>query len=88
MEIQALDFPRIDAVLRANGTGEVTINGTSHAIVADDEAAVLRDALGLITDTAARLGRPVKVTTTDPDGQGQILVSPEGTVTEYEPINT
>ncbi|MFF2300681.1 MinD/ParA family protein [Arthrobacter sp. NPDC058127] len=82
METQALDFPKIDAVLRANGTGEVTINGTSHAIQADDEAAVLREALRLITDTAAQLGRPVKVSTTDPDGQGLIVVSPEGIVSE------
>lgn len=86
METQALDFPKIDAVLRANGTGEVTINGTSHPIQADDEAAVLREALRLITDTAAQLGRPVKVTTTDPDGQGQIVVSPEGTVSEAAPV--
>lgn len=82
METQALDFPKIDAVLRANGTGEVTINGTSHAIQADDEASVLREALRLITDTAAQLGRPVKVSTTDPDGQGLIVVSPEGLVSE------
>lgn len=82
METQALDFPKIDAVLRANGTGEVTINGTSHAIQADDEAAVLAEALRLITGTAALLGRPVKVSTTDPDGQGLIVVSPDGVVSE------
>jgi MinD-like ATPase involved in chromosome partitioning or flagellar assembly len=85
METQALDFPKIHAVLRTNGTGEVTINGTSHPIQADDEAAVLQEALRLITDTAAHLGRPVKVTTTDPDGQGQIVVSPEGHVSEAAP---
>ena len=85
METQALDFPKIDAVLRANGTGEVTINGTSHAIQADDEPAVLSEALRLITDTAAQLGRPVKVSTTDPDGQGLIVVSPEGIVSEASP---
>nr|AFK88741.1 hypothetical protein [Arthrobacter sp. 31.31] len=82
METQALDFPKIDAVLRANGTGEVTINGTSHAIQAEDEAAVLSQALRLITETAAQLGRPVRVSTTDPDGQGLIVVSPEGIVSE------
>lgn len=85
METQALDFPKIDAVLRANGTGEVTINGTSHAIQAEDEAAVLSQALRLITDTAAQLGRPVRVSTTDPDGQGLIVVSPEGIVNEAAP---
>lgn len=85
METQALDFPKIDAVLRANGTGEVTINGTSHAIQAEDEAAVLSQALRLITDTAAQLGRPVRVSTTDPDGQGLIVVSPEGIVSEAAP---
>ncbi|MHA7177929.1 MinD/ParA family ATP-binding protein [Arthrobacter sp. Sr24] len=86
METQALDFPKIDAVLRANGTGEVTINGTSHPIQAEDEPGVLREALRLITDTAAQLGRPVKVSTTDPDGQGQIVVSPEGAVSEAAPV--
>nr|AFK89216.1 hypothetical protein [Arthrobacter sp. J3.37] len=86
METQALDFPKINAVLRTNGTGEVTINGTSHAIEAADEAAVLTDALRLITETAAQLGRPVRVSTTDPDGQGLIIVSPEGVVSEAAPI--
>ncbi|MEW1808420.1 chromosome partitioning protein ParA [Pseudarthrobacter sp. NPDC080039] len=85
METQALDFPKINAVLRANGTGEVTINGTSHAIEAADEAAVLSKALRLITETAAQLGRPVQVSTTDPDGQGLIIVSPEGVVSEATP---
>lgn len=85
METQALDFPKINAVLRANGTGEVTINGTSHAIEAADEAAVLTDALRIITETAAQLGRPVRVSTTDPDGEGLIIVSPEGVVSEATP---
>lgn len=85
METQALDFPKINAVLRSNGTGEVTINGTSHAIEAADEAAVLTDALRIITETAAQLGRPVRVSTTDPDGQGLIIVSPEGVVSEAAP---
>lgn len=85
METQALDFPKINAVLRTNGTGEVTINGTSHAIEAADEAAVLTDALRIITETAAQLGRPVRVSTTDPDGQGLIIVSPEGVVSEAAP---
>ncbi|MFC8041734.1 MinD/ParA family protein, partial [Paenarthrobacter sp. NPDC057355] len=82
METQALDFPKINAVLRTNGTGEVTINGTSHVIQAEDEAAVLSQALRLITETAAQIGRPVKVSTTDPDGQGLIVVSPEGVISE------
>ena len=85
METQALDFPKINAVLRTNGTGEVTINGTSHAIEAADEAAVLSDALRIITETAGQLGRPVRVSTTDPDGQGLIIVSPEGVVSEAAP---
>jgi MinD-like ATPase involved in chromosome partitioning or flagellar assembly len=86
METQALDFPKINAVLRTNGTGEVTINGTSHAIEAADETAVLGEALRLISETAAQLGRPVRVSTTDPDGQGLIIVSPEGVVSEAAPI--
>jgi cellulose biosynthesis protein BcsQ len=88
METQALDFPKIDAILRSNGTGEVTINGTSHSIEADNEATVLKEALALITETAAQLGRPVKVSTTDPDGQGTIIVSPEGDVSEAAPTKT
>ncbi|MDT0196776.1 chromosome partitioning protein ParA [Arthrobacter sp. AB6] len=86
METQALDFPKINAVLRTNGTGEVTINGTSQAIEAADEAAVLSEALRIIAETAAQLGRPVRVSTTDPDGQGLIIVSPEGVVSEAAPI--
>lgn len=82
MEPHALDFPKIDAVLRADGTGEVTIDGTSHPLRADDELAALREALNLISGTAIRLGRPVKVTTRDGEGQSLVVVSPDGTFTE------
>ncbi|WP_433876990.1 MinD/ParA family ATP-binding protein [Sinomonas atrocyanea] len=82
MEPHALDFPKIDAVLRADGTGEVTIDGTSHPLRAEDELAALRDALKLISGTATRLGRPVKVTTRDGEGQSLVVVSPDGTFSE------
>jgi len=53
-------WPRIEAVTRSDGTGEVTINGTSHPIATatlDDARAAVID---VVAATAAKVGRPVR----------------------------
>ncbi|MGL4340138.1 MAG: AAA family ATPase [Rhodoglobus sp.] len=73
-------WPKIDAHTRDDGSGEITINGTSHPIdtttLADARTAILARA----TDTAAKMQRPVRLTTRGPEGEWPLIVHPDGTV--------
>lgn len=78
-------WPKVDAVVRPDGTGEVTINGTSHPVQAGDVASARAAVLELVrTQTAATMGRPVRVDTNDPSGRWHLLVHPDGTVSDAE----
>lgn len=73
-------FPRIEARTFDNGAGEVTINGTSHPIettTIDDARAAI---LALSAETAQKVSRPVRVTTTGPEGEWPLIVHPDGRV--------
>ncbi|MEE6289289.1 AAA family ATPase [Georgenia sp. MJ173] len=73
-------WPRIQAVTREDGTGEVIINGTSRPIEtthAEDARAAI---VAVITETAAKVNRPVRVTASGPDGTWPLIVHPDGTV--------
>ena len=78
--IEVPTFPKIEARTHANGSGEVTINGTSYPI----ETATLEDAraaiLARVAETAGKMQRPVRVTTTGPDGEWPLIVHPDGSV--------
>lgn len=73
-------WPKIAAVVRADGSGEVTINGTSHAVDADTIDAARAAVLARVTETATKVGRPVRVTTSSPDGEFPLIVHPDGNV--------
>lgn len=73
-------WPRVEAITRADGTGEVTINGTSYPVQAgslDEARSVIIDQ---VANTAAKLSRPVRMTTSGPDGQWPLIVHPDGKV--------
>ncbi|EIC06747.1 hypothetical protein OR221_3139 [Microbacterium laevaniformans OR221] len=78
--IEVPTFPKIEARTHANGSGEVTINGTSYPI----ETTTLEDAraaiLARVAETAGKMQRPVRVTTTGPDGEWPLIVHPDGSV--------
>ena len=78
-------WPKVRAEVRADGSAEVTINGTSHPVseltVEDARSAVLDM---VRTHAAIRLGRPVRVDTTDPSGQWQLIVHPDGAVQDAD----
>lgn len=77
-------WPRVQAVVRADGTGEVTVNGTSHPVHADTVDDARAAVLDRVTQLAAGpLGRPVRVDTRDPDGQWQLIVHPDGHVDDF-----
>lgn len=73
-------WPTIQAITRPDGTGELTINGTSYPI----QAATVRDArneiIRRVTDTASKLGRAVHVATSGPEGRFPIVVHPDGRI--------
>lgn len=73
-------WPRIDAVVRPDGSAEVTINGTSHPVQTTDVDDARAAVLALVTDTAGKVRRPVRVSTVDPDGTWPLIVHPDGTV--------
>ena len=75
-------FPHVRAIVRANGTGEVVIAGNSRPIDASDETALRREALTIVTDLAGVLSRPVRVYTEGPEGDGELVVHPDGNIDE------
>lgn len=75
-------FPHVRAIVRANGTGEVVISGNSRPIDAPDETALRREALTIVTDLAGVLSRPVRVYTEGPEGDGELIVHPDGNIDE------
>ena len=75
-------FPHVRAMVRANGTGEVVISGNSRPIDAPDETSLRREALTIVTDLAGVLSRPVRVYTEGPEGDGELVVHPDGNIDE------
>lgn len=73
-------FPRIDATIRENKTGELTINGTSHAVVADDLARLRAGIIAQCAATARKVHRPVRVTVVDVAGTYSIAIHPDAFV--------
>lgn len=73
-------WPHIEAVIREDGTGEVTINGTSHALEANGLEEARNSVIETVAATAKKVGRPVRVATTSPDGDWPLIVHPDGTV--------
>ena len=73
-------FPKINAIVRANGTAEVVVAGNSRNVRAAESVQQLRDnALSLVVREAKTLNRPVRVQVNDPEGQGELIVNPDGT---------
>jgi len=72
--------PRIQATIRSNGTGELIIDGVGQQVTAGDEAGVREQIINRVTDAARELGRPVRLTADDEQGQWPLVVHPDGEV--------
>jgi MinD-like ATPase involved in chromosome partitioning or flagellar assembly len=80
-QTQAVAGPEVSAVLSGHGTAVVTIDGVPQTIRADDEAGVMRQAIGVVADKARELGETITVQTSDPaHGAGALTVTPDGHV--------
>ncbi len=76
---EVLAFPKISAVVRANGTADVVVAGNSRPVPPGGSLQELRqNALNLIVAEARTLNRAVRVAIDDPEGHGELLVSPDG----------
>ncbi|PUB21561.1 MinD-like ATPase involved in chromosome partitioning or flagellar assembly [Promicromonospora sp. AC04] len=77
-------WPRIDAIVREDGSGEVTIDGTFHPISAGSLEEARVEVLRRVTENAAKVGRPVRASATGPEGLWNLIVHPDGTVVPEE----
>lgn len=74
-----LAFPKIQAIVRDNGTAEVVVAGNSRAVETAGSLQQLREnALAIVVREAQTLGRPVRVQIEDPEGHGELIVTPDG----------
>ncbi|MDQ1526448.1 MAG: hypothetical protein QOG18_1061 [Microbacteriaceae bacterium] len=73
-------IPLITAVVRSDATGELTVDGETEAIRADESAMVSEEILNRVTALAGALGRPVRLTTDDDRGSWPLIVHPDGEV--------
>src|SRR5688500_13378188 len=78
--------PHITALVRADGTGEVSVNGTAFPVFADDIEGIRAAIIDRVAQEAAELDRPVRVATTDLDGVYPLVVSPDGAVDSDGPV--
>ena len=81
----ASDIPRWPAtsvLLNADGSGRLTIDGRVEDLAAGDLTASRAHVIQRVVDTADGLGRPVRLTTTDPDGEWELAIHPDGQVEE------
>jgi cellulose biosynthesis protein BcsQ len=76
---EVLAFPRIQAIVRDNGTAEVVVAGNSRTVAPAESLQQLREnALALVVGEAKTLNRAVRVAIDDPEGHGEVIVSPDG----------
>ena len=73
-------IPSIRAMIRSDGTGELTIDGESQRVTAVDEAGVREEIINRVAAAARTIGRPVRLTAVDEQGQSPLIVHPDGEV--------
>ena len=77
--------PTVFAEVRADGTGEVSVDGAVEHVTRDDLAQAGAAVTGRVAELAAQLGVPVPVQVRDPDGLWALLIHPDGRVDEAPP---
>jgi predicted component of type VI protein secretion system len=73
-------YPRIDAIIRENKTGELTVNGTSRPLVAADLARLRAGVIARCAALARQINRPVRVHVVDVAGTYSIAIHPDAFV--------
>ena len=73
-------YPRIDATIRDNLTGELTINGTSLPLIALDLVRLRAGVIARCAATARQVHRPVRVHVVDVAGTYGLAIHPDAYV--------
>jgi len=73
-------YPRIDATIRENLTGELTMNGTSLPLIAPDLARLRAGVIARCAATARQVHRPVRVHVADVAGTYDLAIHPDAYV--------
>ena len=68
--------------LWADGTGEVIVEGVAAPISAGALRAARAQGLAQVQQLAARAGEPVRFVSYDPEGRWQLVMAPDGQVSE------
>ena len=77
---RVVDWPRITATLRADGTGSLTVNGTERPCTAANADELRTGMIAHVALIAARLRRPVRLVVTEDADTWTLAVRPEGIV--------
>jgi hypothetical protein len=81
-------YPSISAVIRANATGELTINGTSHPIGAESLTWLRGGVIARCALIARQVKRPVRLSVQDLDESYELAVHPDAFVQPLSPTAT
>ena len=73
-------LPRIRAMIRSDGTGELVIDGVRSRITAADEAGLREEIINRVTAAARAIDRAVRLTAEDEQGKSPLIVHPNGDV--------
>ncbi len=74
--------PAVTLRLWADGTGEVIVEGVAAPISAGALRAARAQGLAQVQQLAARSGEPVRFVSYDPEGRWQLVMAPDGQVSE------
>ena len=80
--------PRLSAIVRADASGELTISGTSRALIATDTARIRAGIIARCAAIGRQVGRPVRLTVADVDGTYQLGIHPDAFVQILNPDGT
>lgn len=80
--------PRLSAIVRADASGELTISGTSRALIAADTARIRAGIIARCAAIGRQVGRPVRLTVADVDATYQLGIHPDAFVQILNPDGT
>ncbi|TDE88156.1 ATPase [Occultella glacieicola] len=76
-------FPAVTATVRPDASAEVVFNGVSHVLTAETIPGAREAVSAYVAYRAGEtLGRAVRATVTDPEGRFDLVIHPDGSITE------
>ena len=85
MSTAPAEWPKVEAIIKEDGTGEVRIGGSNHPIQTADLSTARAAAVEIVAGAAAKLGRNLRAAMSDPEGEWPLIIHPDGTVEEADP---